>query len=428
MPKIPPPKTKCIWMVSVVCSYDPRHFCLFTQLYIRLVFPCAGSLLEGGGQILRNAVSLSAILNIPVRIDRIRAKRTRPGLRPQHLTGLQLAARLCGGTLEGGELGSSCVTFRPGKRGCQKEREFSGDTGTAGSCMLLAQVALPCLLFMPPCREVSPDTPWFTLHLRGGTDAPMAPPIGYYQHVLVPVLRRQLGIRVEVRLVRRGFYPKGQGLVEVAVAPLPLGQSLPPVRLVDRGTLERIRMIAFTAGRVKPSVGSRMAEAAKSVLTKRMKARGDEQGEAQWTSVCVDCEVYHEPEEHAVGDGCGIILIAETARGCVFGASGIGERGVSAEVIGERTGSEMADVLLDSQATVDDWLADQLIIFMALAKGESTFYCREPTLHTHTAIAVAEKLTGARFEVAPPGPSAPATWTIKCLGAGVLAGQGLPTL
>lgn len=412
----------CIGIRPLALVFDTRASLLPRPVF---EFTFAGSLLEGGGQILRNAVSLSVILNKSVRIDRIRAKRSRPGLQPQHLTGLQLAATLCGGTLEGGELGSSSVTFRPGVKNYQKQRDFTGDTRTAGSCMLLAQVALPCLLFTVPFRRSSTNEPWFTLHLRGGTDASMAPPIGYYQHVLIPFLRRQLGIRVEVQLVRRGFYPKGQGVVELRVEPLPLGKSLPPVRLVQRGSLERIKIRAFTAGRVKPSVGNRMAEAAKTVIMKRMDKSEDDLF-VDKTAVSISCEVCQEPEERAFGDGCGIIVIAETTEGCIFGATGIGEKGISAEIIGETTGLEIADVLFDSHATVDNWLADQLIIFMALAGGESIFLCREPTLHTRTAIAVAESLTGARFEVAPA--VKPATWTVKCLGAGVPTGEGLRQL
>ena len=144
------------------------------------------------------AAALAAITGTAVHVHSIRAKRTKPGLRPQHLTGMQLAATLSRGSLEGGEVGSTAVTFRPAALCCC---EVTADTGTAGSCMLLAQVALPCLLFAPPGHTS-------VVHLKGGTDAAMAPPVGYSQAVLLPTLRRLLHVTADLQLARRGFFPK----------------------------------------------------------------------------------------------------------------------------------------------------------------------------------------------------------------------------
>lgn len=159
-------------------------------------------MLEGGGQILRNAAALAAVIGRPVRVCSIRAGRDRPGLRPQHLAGLQMIEALSGGELLGGFVGSSCVALLPGALRCADRLV---DTGTAGSCVLLAQAALPCLLLARPgpggCSESH-------LELRGGTDAAMAPPADYLSHVLLPVLRSQLGVHAEMGLQRRGFYPK----------------------------------------------------------------------------------------------------------------------------------------------------------------------------------------------------------------------------
>lgn len=218
----------------------------------------------------------------------------RAGLRPQHLTGLQLVAELSGGCLQGGAVGSCCVTLAPGRLVCGTHE---ADTRTAGSCMLLAQSALPCLLFAAPADgeegvagPVAPAAPGEAagpaagpagpeseasalqaavqrgaascLDLRGGTDAAMAPPAGYTQHVLLPVLRSRLGVRADMHLQRRGFFPKGQGHVVLRAAPLPVGARLPPIDLTERGEIVAITIHAYTAGRLAPSIGERLAAAA----------------------------------------------------------------------------------------------------------------------------------------------------------------------
>lgn len=289
--------------------------------------------------------ALAAILGRPLKVDRIRAGRdkpgallgpglnfqpfacpgcifpvlssrpiahppahlTLPGLRPQHLTGLQLVAALCGGQLLGGEVGSSCITLSPGPLVCS---HHTADTKTAGSCTLLGQSALPCLLFaaagqpatagavssaaaatttvtaaaslpgaassaaaeaaavaaaVDDAATLQAESQHGTaseLDLRGGTDAAMAPPVGYMQHVLLPTLRRRLGVRASVQLVRRGFFPRGQGQVQLAAELLAPGACLPAIDLTDRGEIVSIAIRAFTAGRVVPSVGERMADAA----------------------------------------------------------------------------------------------------------------------------------------------------------------------
>jgi RNA 3'-terminal phosphate cyclase (ATP) len=124
-----------------------------------------GSMLEGGGQLLRNAFALSALTHTPVRIHRIRENRKpKPGLRPQHLTGLQLVEKLSRGRLEGGEIGGSEVAFCPGQLACG---DATADTQTAGSCMLLAQTALPCLLLAGVNEETGSQIS--QLCLKGGT-------------------------------------------------------------------------------------------------------------------------------------------------------------------------------------------------------------------------------------------------------------------
>ncbi|KAL4431941.1 hypothetical protein ABPG77_000208 [Micractinium sp. CCAP 211/92] len=410
-----------------------------------------GSMLEGGGQILRNSSALAAILQRPLRVVKIRAGRDKPGLRPQHLTGLQLIAELGSGSLQGGAVGSTCISLATSSLVCGTH---VADTRTAGSCMLLAQSALPCLLFATPAAgragegeragaaaatggtglAASPAGPEdeasalqdavqrgaaSCLDLRGGTDASMAPPLAYTQHVLLPVLRSRLGVRADMHLERRGFFPKGQGQVVLRAAPLAPGTCLPSIDLTERGEIVAIAILAFTAGRLAPSIGERLAAAAQ----KEVKARLPRCGLSRQVPLTV--EVTHEPQERAFGDGCGILLTARSSTGCVLGASGLGERGVPAEAIGERAAGELMDALA-SGACSDEWLQDQLIIFMALAKGRSRLLTGEPTLHTRTACMVAEALTDARFRISKQPPPAGVSgesglWLIECDGAAVAA-------
>jgi RNA 3'-terminal phosphate cyclase (ATP) len=383
-----------------------------------------GSQLEGGGQILRNASALAAVTGgasalrllvlpcadvqrpaVALRVHSIRAGRDRPGLRPQHLTGLQLVATLTSGALFGGAVGSSDVTLTPGAP--LRAGEHTADTGTAGSCVLLAQTALPCLLLASPGAAGERTS---RLRLLGGTDAAMAPPVDFMRLVLLPTLRAQLRLsddELHADVPHRGFYPRGGGEVLLTARALAPGQALPPLRLERRGAVVAVRGVAFTAGSVPQNVAERMASAAKAALHA-----------AGFGAPVAVVETRRETPEAARGDGAGITLVAETDTGCLLGASALGERGVSAEEVGTRCGRALA-VALASGACVDEYAADQLVIFMALAAGESAVLAPAPlSLHTRTAIAVAQQLTRARFE-AQEGPPGATTCLLRCSGAGI---------
>eukprot|EP00191_Tetraselmis_sp_GSL018_P021104 CAMPEP_0177581108 /NCGR_PEP_ID=MMETSP0419_2-20121207/1961_1 /TAXON_ID=582737 /ORGANISM="Tetraselmis sp., Strain GSL018" /LENGTH=248 /DNA_ID=CAMNT_0019070107 /DNA_START=112 /DNA_END=859 /DNA_ORIENTATION=- len=180
-----------------------------------------GSILEGGGQILRIASALSAITSKSIQIDKIRQGRSKAGLRPQHLTGVKLVSDMSSAVCSGLTVGSQQVLMSPGPLQI-RNIPYSADTGTAGSCVLLAQAALPCALY---CSAQGTTTALTRMHLTGGTDAELAPPIGYMQHVLLPMLKRLLAVDAGARLERRGFYPKGGGRVMLEVSPLSPGSD-----------------------------------------------------------------------------------------------------------------------------------------------------------------------------------------------------------
>lgn len=350
------------------------------------VFTIDGSLMEGGGQILRMAIAFSALFRKPVRVINIRAGRSNPGLRPQHLTGITLVKDICGGRLEQAFIGSTEVTLYPGPiRG----GDFSADTGTAGSVVLMLQVALPCLLFA--------DSP-SVLRLRGGTNADMAPQIDYTLSVFLPVARK-FGASCDIKVVKRGYFPKGGGLVEVRVEP---AGSLNPVTLTDPGRIVKITGRSFVAGVLPVKVAHVMADTAAAIIREQL------------PSVSISVERVKESEANAFGTGNGIVLWAESSTGLRRAGSALGKRGVSAEAVGEAAARELLEEV-EHDVCVDSHLQDQLIVFMALANGTSQVLCGPLTLHTETAIHVAHQLTQAKFKSSPQEGN---TVLLECVGAG----------
>lgn len=321
-----------------------------------------GSIKEGGGQILRVATALSCLLRKPIKIFNIRAGRDRPGLRPQHLTGLQLVNSLCQGQLDDAKVESTAVTFRPGQI---KSGNFSADTKTAGSVCLLMQVSLPCLLFANGPAEVV---------LKGGTNAEFAPQIDYFDQVFQPMVKC-MGVKYKCDVRKRGYYPKGGGVVHFSVSPLQC--HLQPIVLLDRGHVIRITGAAFVAGVLPKKMAHSMAQAATRLLKKEHRA------------IPVDISAYQESRDDAVGNGSGINIVAETSTGCRLASSALGRRGVDAERVGEGAAEQLLSNLRHG-GCVDEHLQDQLVVFMALAKGKSQVKTGPITLHTETAIAVTE--------------------------------------
>lgn len=363
-----------------------------------------GSLLEGGGQILRNSAALSAITGTPIRVENIRAGRSKPGLRPQHMTGLKLIETVSRGTLQGAHVGSCTISLYPGQL---TAGHYEADTQTAGSCTLMVQQALPCLLFAP-CNGSEPSISRLTL--RGGTDADLAPPVDYLVHVLAPTLRRLFDLdTLKVECLRRGFMPQGSGCVEVSCSSLEVGTALNSFNLTKRGEVTQVRVSAFTAGKVPAPVGSEMVEAAAALLAKRL-----------GLGVAITKHAMRETKETAFGDGAGLCVVAETSTGCLLGATVPYKQRKPVHALAAAVVEELMEVL-ESGSCVDQWMQDQLIVFMGLASGESSMLCTEPSLHTRTAIAIVQALLpDARFQVTTVQGrgSQQQLWMIRCHGAG----------
>ncbi|KAF7311629.1 RNA terminal phosphate cyclase domain 1 [Mycena kentingensis (nom. inval.)] len=337
-----------------------------------------GSVLEGGGQILRNGLSLAALLRKPITINKIRNGRTLPGLKNQHRTGIELAAKISNATITGVSNGSQTVQFTPSTI---TAGDYTADPETAGASSLLLQIGLPLLLFAPSTS---------TLNLKGGTNAISAPQIDYIQHVFLPFATRHFGLNVEVELKRRGYFPKGGGNFHVTVHPTGMLRN---ASVLERGSVAAIRGIAHIAG-LPAHLGQTMRTAAIARLAA--------QGFTTDTVPVIDIKSRRENNNNTVGAGSGIVLWAELTGGGIIGGSAVGEKKKDPVAVGEEAANELIKGLEDG-GVVDEYLQDQCIILMALADGEreSEINCGKSglSLHTQTAIWVAEQLTDAKFDV-----------------------------
>lgn len=310
-----------------------------------------GSYGEGGGQLLRTACALAAITGAPVRLRDIRARRVPPGLAPQHLTAVKAVAALCDAQVEGLELRSPELVFRPGKL---HGGEFRFDVGTAGSVTLVLQALLPAALACgAPVR----------IHLSGGTDVRAAPPLDYLRFVLLPLLAR-MGAEVEFTLQRRGYYPRGGGEVTVALR----AGRLNGLRLEMPGAVQEIRGIAHVSN-LPAHIVERMRQTAARMLADTAHAEIEQQVLGR---------------DQAIGQGGAIVLWARTAHALLGGAE-VAQRGVPAERIAGTAAQALRDELA-AGATLDLHACDQMLIYCALAQSPSCFLARMLSSHAQTTL------------------------------------------
>jgi RNA 3'-terminal phosphate cyclase (ATP) len=318
------------------------------------LIPLDGAEGEGGGQILRTALALSAATGQGFRVERIRARRTRPGLRPQHLAAVRAAGMACGAEIHGGFDGSPDLRFLPGRPAAG---EFRFDIGTAGAATLVLETVIPILATLPVASRAE---------VIGGTHVPRSPSFHFLARHWSSVVER-LGLRAPLALERAGFYPRGGGVLRAEVLPWmrPAGLDL-----LRRGALVAVRGIAGQA-RVRGDVARRAADAARALLWEERRL------ETEW-------EVADLP---AASPGAFVQVEAVFENGrAAFGL--LGERGLRAEVMGERAVRRLLRFLGDEEAAVDPWLADQLAVPLALAGGGGRLATSEVTSHLETVASV----------------------------------------
>ncbi|MEB3765071.1 MAG: RNA 3'-terminal phosphate cyclase [Desulfurococcales archaeon] len=347
-----------------------------------------GSMGEGGGQILRTAIALSAVTGIPVKVVNIRAKRKNPGLRPQHLTAIKALVEVTSGRAKGLYVGSTSIEFYPGTiRG----GNYFFDIGTAGSISLLLQAILPALAFAQEPVEAT---------IRGGTDVKMAPTIDYMRMVFAPLLSL-FGYNVDIELVRRGHYPRGGGIVKLRIRNPP--KTLKPVDLTTRGTLKSIEGLSHCV-KLPQHVAERQARSARAYIKSRL-----------GIEPVIKLEFYEKGKDPHLGPGSGIALWAIFDRS-IMGADALGEKGKPAEKVGEEAASKLVDDILTG-ASVDRFASDMLPVYMALASGTSYYSGARLTSHAETVFRLLELILGDSIRIEySGGPNRPFKASIRGMG------------
>ncbi len=318
---------------------------------------------EGGGQVLRTALALSAILGKPFTIHHIRSKRKNPGLQAQHLKAIEAIVKITGAETEGVQFGSQRITFLP-------KRILHGDyhveVKTAGSITLILQAIL-----FPLCFAKGNSC----LTLIGGTHVPWSPPFHYLTEVLFPILR-EMGISISVILEKWGFYPKGGGKALLAIQPI---SELKPIPLIDRGPLIKIYGLSAVS-----NLPHHIAERQRTQALKRIQK-----------GLNIDAEINLLLHAPSIGQGSFLFLLAKF-QNVLAGFSSLGERGKPAERVADEAVNELREYM-DAEGCLDPHLADQMVPFLALTPGKSSFTTTKVTDHLVTNLWVASRFLGFEF-------------------------------
>ncbi len=340
-----------------------------------------GSHGEGGGQIIRTALAFSMLTQKPFHAKDIRKGRTEPGLKSQHLACIKALQKLSQCRATGAELGSMELTFSPAPI---EPKNISINIGTAGSVTLLLQaILLPCLFAEKP----------ITLHIIGGTDTKWATPVDHFRHVLLPQLQRFAAIHF--RLIKRGYFPRGGGEIELSITPKDsignnensstsfienLRKNIEPFSLEEQGKIISIHGVSHASKDLeKAQVCERQASCARTLLG------------------TFDCPIKIERKyQDALSTGTGIILWASFDSGALVGADVLGERSLSSEQIGQAAAKQLREEI-EAGACVDSHAADQLIPFLGLCGG--TIKTSKITPHTLSNIFAVEQFLGSRFSI-----------------------------
>ena len=333
---------------------------------IFLMITIDGSQGEGGGQIVRSTLALAAIAGKPVTINNLRAGRDKPGLQKQHLCAVLAVREICDAAVDGAEIGSRQLVFSPNEI---KGGEYVFRIGTAGSTTLVAQTVLLPLAFAMSASKVL---------IEGGTHNPFAPPIDYLQQVYLPLIRK-MGLPVDVKLLKYGFYPAGGGQVEIVVQP---AFKLEPLRLLERGDLKSRHI-----GAVVAKLPKHIAERELDTIRRR----------AQWRQA--KYQTIEVSDSISAGNVAMIQLDFEHVRELFLE---IGKQGVSAEQVAARV-LRQAKQYLKTEAPVGPYLADQLLLPAAIAAvkagAESEFVTGPLTLHSKTHVSILQQVLDVRIDI-----------------------------
>lgn len=315
-----------------------------------------GSFGEGGGQILRTALSLSCITGKPIKIFNIRKNRKKPGLMAQHLTSVKVMKTLFNADTEGDSLGSEELTFKPKEF---VERDFYFDIGTAGSTSLVFQTILPVLVYFNSKIKVT---------LKGGTHVPMSPIFDYLKEVFSPHLEK-IGIFVEFEIESYGFYPKGGGVVSMILKRVKKNKR-------DFDSTKRGKLMGISGKSCVANLPLTIAIRQKEALIKSL---GN-------INCPIEMEILNVP---SIGKGTYIFAKA-MYENTVAGFSSLGEIGKKAELVGQEAGKALLDYH-SSDGFFDEHISDQILIYLALFTRSSKIGLSKITKHFETNWWVIEK-------------------------------------
>lgn len=353
-----------------------------------------GSQGEGGGQILRSALTLSMLLQRPFELYNIRAGRAKPGLLRQHLTCVQAAAAICGAEVQGAQLGATHLSFSPGP---VRAGQYHFAIGSAGSSSLVLQTLLLPLALTNAASRVT---------VQGGTHNGQSPSTDFLQQSFLPLLA-QMGLSSTLSLSRYGFYPAGGGEVSLDIQPC---QALLPLTLLDPTPVDAMHWTVIACD-VPQKICTRLADSASA---KTLLASTCEQHvvtspgpgvmlQAQVPQVLVASDVISNHQQPSQANSQPFALLFER----------VGVRGISAETIAEQTASAV-NQWYQAGAAVDEHLADQLLLPMALA-GQSGFTTTTPSQHCLSNIEVIRQFGLADFTLSALDSASDAQrWLIKC--------------
>ncbi len=322
-----------------------------------------GSIGEGGGQVLRTSLTMSVMVGDEFRIYNIRTGRKNPGLRPQHFKAVEAATTICNGIVSGAELGSQELVFKPGDL---KPGNYSFAIGTAGSVSLVLQT-----IFVP----LSHSTRSSRIKITGGTHVPWSPSYHYLDYQWLPYLRR-LGYEADLNLLKAGFYPKGGGQISVEIKP---ATAFLPIENKERGKLIHIRGLSGVA-----NLPRKIAERQRNQVIKRLGNK-------------YPLNDLHIGILPSYGKGTILLLLAEFefSQACFFSLGAIGK---PAEKVADEAIDELEDFIA-TNGVVDGYLADQILIPLVFAKGESIFKTSKITKHLQTNVEVIRHFSRARIQI-----------------------------
>ena len=323
-----------------------------------------GRLGEGGGQILRTSLALAALLRQPVKLEHIRANRTNPGLKTQHLAGVLALAKITDAVVQGAHLHSTGLVFMPRTI---KGGSYRFEISTAGAATMLLGAVLPPLLYASQFSEIT---------ITGGTHVPFSPPFQYVEQVFLPALQK-LGGTVDVELTRWGFYPRGGGEIRLQVKP---GHELQGVSLTKRGKLKELQLSACSTDNLPAHIVQReIAHMETSLADYKDKLRSE-------TLVC---------RTFSPGN---FVFLKAVYENTAAGFSALGKRGKPAEEVAAETCRAFKG-FDRTEATVDSHLADQLILYLALAHGDSFIRTEKVTSHLQTNIDIIKKFLPVNIDL-----------------------------